>query len=161
MCHFSSLYVLVTSRLLLSPCGSSAVQLSGTSQTRGTQWPLVQGSLGTTLLFHMISRHQASDPNLSNPPLSRILPIEYVTTEPARKDQVPNSQSKKRSGECAHKQHVPSLLIEVAGLPDASKVRVSMSCGAYSCTIRKGTKPVEAGTEVLNARKFGSHTSIK
>ena len=110
MCHFSSRYVLVTSRLLLSPCGSSAVQLSGTSQTRGTQWPLVQGSLGTTLLFHMISRHQASDPNLSNPPLSRILPIEYVTTEPARKDQVPSSQSKKRSGECAHKQHVPSLL---------------------------------------------------
>ena len=54
-----------------------------------------------------------------------------------------------------------AYLIEVAGLPDALEVRVSMSCVAYSCSIRKGTKPVEAGTEVLNARKFGSHTSIK
>ena len=47
-----------------------------------------------------------------------------------------------------------AYLIEVAGLPDASKVRVSTFCGAYSRSIRKGTKPVEAGTEVLNTRKF-------
>ncbi len=54
-----------------------------------------------------------------------------------------------------------AYLIEVAGLPDASEVRVSMSCGAYSCSIRKGTKPVEAGTEVLNTREFGLHTRTK
>ena len=92
------------------PCGSSAVRLSSTSQTRGTQRPLVQGSLGTTLLFHMISRHRASDPSWSNPPIARTLSSPYLPTEPARKDQVPSSQSEKRSGECAHKQHVPSFL---------------------------------------------------
>ena len=54
-----------------------------------------------------------------------------------------------------------AYLIEVAGLPDASKVRVSTFCGAYSRSIRKGTKPVEAGTEVLYTRKFGLHKRTK
>ena len=58
----------------------------------------------------MISRHRASDSSWYNPPISRTLPSPYLPTEPARKDQVPSSQSERRSGECAHKQHVPSLL---------------------------------------------------
>ena len=111
MSHFSSRYVLVTSLFVAAPlrilCGPAEQHFEN---PRHAAAPLVQGSLGTTLLFHMISRHQASDPSWSNPPTSRILPIPYFPTEPARKDTVPSSQSEKRSVECAHQQHISSLL---------------------------------------------------
>ena len=80
------------------PCGSSAVRLSSTSQTRGTQRPLVQGSLGTTLLFHMIPRSLASDARWSKPPIFCTLRYSYAPTEPVEDYRVLSSQSEKSIG---------------------------------------------------------------
>ena len=65
---------------------------------RNTAAPLVQGSLGTTLLFHMIPRSLASDARWSKTPIFCTLRYSYAPTEPVEDYRVLSSQSEKSIG---------------------------------------------------------------
>ena len=65
---------------------------------RNAAAPLVQGSLGTKLLFHMIPRSLASDASWSKRPMFCTLRTSCAPTEPVQDRRVPSSQSEKSIG---------------------------------------------------------------
>ena len=87
-----SLFVAAPLRIL---CGPAEQHFAN---PRNTAAPLVQGSLGTTLLFHMIPRSLASDARWSKPPIFCTLRYSYAPTEPVEDYRVLSSQSEKSIG---------------------------------------------------------------